>query len=355
MVKRTVLILDYDGCASVAVDSILKKELEKPFYKAQPTDTPDEIKRKEKSCVALRTAVAEFKAYIKEVTKNSSAVSVYVGSDRQSKAMDAHNARANDNGSVFPAMKELCASISTKERPATFEPYLLPDRKDHRGETLRNIEKDGKTFLPITHADAKKGDLIVKTEFILPTGVKAAVEANSKVELIKSIIKDAETAYPDDELEFMFVDDRELLATNVIENITESDFGTNTKSFSVAKFSFAQFVYEATKDPSSKYEFGILGKDISGKDVYIDNKSQQMSSLCLVGCVEKLVQELVGEVVTPQQKPVEELTEEKERQILADLFKQLTQKKETSQEAHTPMEGSQPTEDKKPDPPSHGI
>ena len=143
--KRVVISQDYDGCYSIVasggVDAELKGTNQK-FY----------LDPKYQSLVTrLRQLPDTYKHYLTDITAKAHAVSVYVGSDRQSFRLDQHNASKNRNGSVFPALRELCYTRTTITCPWTFEPFLLADTEHTRGEALRRMDSISEDQLEFLH------------------------------------------------------------------------------------------------------------------------------------------------------------------------------------------------------------
>jgi hypothetical protein len=133
--------------------------------------------------------------YLDQITAGANAVSVYVGSNRQSYYLDKFNVDINKNGSVFPALEVLCQTRTTVGCPWTFEPYLLADTGFERGEALRRI---------------KSGT---------PPHLKAPENGESKIPLLLAQMRDANSQYPGEKLEFHFVDDRQDLIDDIRENL----------------------------------------------------------------------------------------------------------------------------------------
>ena len=218
MVKRVILSLDYDGCSWVLTPEGLYSEAARTNNKFffDETDKGSAYERR----VQLGIAVDKYNRYLTEITTGAANVSVYVGSDRQSKNTDDHNSLNNKNGSVFPAMREICRN-RTDFNPSCewkFEPYLIADGynpKDEksdiklRGSALGKIED--KKFT------GKHPAAPVSTVFMEGTGKP------SKAPMIINQMWDAYKQYPRDELEFHFIDDREDIIEDVLKKIKPSD------------------------------------------------------------------------------------------------------------------------------------
>lgn len=189
MKTRVILSLDYDGCTSIIAEGGVKAELEGQNKEEYEKPKYDTFKAR------LLQTPQQYKQYLDQITAGADAVSVYVGSDRQSYTLDKWNADRNKNGSVFPALEALCQTRTTVGCPWTFEPYLLADTGFERGEALRRIKSE------------------------TPPHLEAPESNGSKIPLLLAQMSDAYRQYHGETLEFHFVDDRQDLIDDICENL----------------------------------------------------------------------------------------------------------------------------------------
>jgi len=192
MQTRVILSLDYDGCTSIIAEGGLTAELEAPGKK-EKYEHPAYVEVKAR----LLETPQQCNQYLDQITAGADAVSVYVGSNRQSYSLDKRNENKNKNGSVFPALEALCQTRTTVGCPWTFESYLLADTGSERGEALRRI---------------KSGTL---------PHLEAPEYGESKIPLLLAQMSDAYRQYPGETLEFHFVDDRQDLIDDICEKLNK--------------------------------------------------------------------------------------------------------------------------------------
>lgn len=235
---RVVISQDYDGCYSIVTPIGLNAELTQShnieFY-SNPIYAHIVQSLSEMSDV--------YGAYLTEITQKADAVSVYVGSDRQSFILDKLNRDKHSNGSVFSALQELCEARSTVERPWTFEPFLLSDG-EKRGSALEKMSSiPGESDL-----EFNQRQLVTPkpTRFIDKERRKP-----SKIPLLIAQMQDARREYPDDEIEFHFVDDRQDLLKDIQDNLELTDIPSRL-TLHISKFDYIGVV---RKEPGS---FGLV-------------------------------------------------------------------------------------------------
>lgn len=192
--KRVIISQDYDGCYAIAAPEGVKAELEgrnKRFYQQ------DKILTAQIKLMPMR-----YNQFLTEITEDADAVSVYVGSDRQSYALNQLNMKHNQNGSVFSALQDLCRVRTTEDCTWTFEPLLLADGQHERGAAMSRINsKQG------PHLEAPDPTMFTKDG------------KPSKIPMIVKQMWDAYRQYPGEELEFYLIDDRSNLLKDVCERL----------------------------------------------------------------------------------------------------------------------------------------
>lgn len=223
--KRTVISQDYDGCYSITTPVGLKAELDGSNRAAYSNPSNS-------NCVdSLNNMRTYYHDYLTEITLSADAVSVYVGSDRQSVELDRLNAEIHKNGSVFFALMELCHTRSTDKQPWTFEPFLLSDGKE-RGAALMAMR-------PI-HGESEL-DFNARQ---LPAPIKTK---SSKIPLLIAQMQDARREYPEDEIAFYFVDDRQDLLDDILRHLKPEDIPPGL-TLHISKFDYIGVI---TNQPGS--------------------------------------------------------------------------------------------------------
>lgn len=220
-IKRVIISQDYDGCYCIVAPGGVDAELQganKLFF-SQPKNKP--------LADLLLKIPTLYEAYLSQITANAHAVSVYDGSDRQSHRLDKLNVEHNRNGSVFPALQGLCEKNTTSERPWTFEPLLMADAGYPRGEALRRMKTGG-----------------VDLEIPRYTQFVSGTKRPSKIPMLVAQMKDAYHQYPDDDIEFHFIDDRSDLIEDIEKNLKLEDIPPNT-TLVLSKFDYIGVLMKA--------------------------------------------------------------------------------------------------------------
>ena len=199
MIKRVVISQDYDGCYSIVAPNGVENERNghnKQIYKQYP-----DLNSKLEKLPGL------YNGYLTDLTKEAELVSVYVGSDRQSKELDELNIRRNNNGSAFSALKSLCEKRNQKDgKTWTFEPFLLADGNNPRGSAFERMKNSSG---PQLHA---------------PEPSRNTDEGRpSKIPLLRAQMRDIRKQYPNDEIEFNFIDDRQDLIEDICKYLQPKD------------------------------------------------------------------------------------------------------------------------------------
>lgn len=174
---RVVLSLDYDGHACVIfkddMDIAYKKHLQKNIqgmpnraYKPQLADL-------------LEGARLAFEDYFEAVGANSIPTSAYVGSNRQSQALNRANIGFNRNGDCFRNYETLAAV-----KGWTLKKLLYADLHNNSG---------------ITYAPG--------TEFDNPKSTLETTFDQTKVEMIRAQLDEVHREHPDETVHFYFSDD----------------------------------------------------------------------------------------------------------------------------------------------------
>jgi hypothetical protein len=199
MTKRVVISQDYDGCYSIVAPNGVENERNghnKQIYKQYP-----DLNSKLEKLPIL------YNDYLTDLTKEAESVSVYVGSDRQSKALDELNIRRNKNGSAFSALNSLCEERNQKDgKTWTFEPFLLADGNNPRGSAFERMKNSSGHQLeaPEPSRNTDEG-------------------RPSKIPLLMAQMRDIRKQYPNDEIEFNFIDDRQDLINDICKYLKPKD------------------------------------------------------------------------------------------------------------------------------------
>ena len=228
MSKKVVIISqDYDGCFSIMTDVGITREmrLNHVFWEKTPPYG-------QAIHPMLAAARQKFDDYLSAMTERADEVRVYVGSDRQSFEMDQHNAQHNQNGSVFPALRQLCEDRNTAEKPWIFESLLMSDPLDYTQGRFGRVR--GLSLACMTDTPAA-----VQYSVVDPHRC-----GRSKVSMLLNQMWDASRQNPDaTELEFHFIDDREDLIVDVLRNIRPDQLPPNM-TLSVTKFDYVGLIQQ---------------------------------------------------------------------------------------------------------------
>ncbi|EKD54148.1 MAG: hypothetical protein ACD_60C00120G0018 [uncultured bacterium] len=141
MPKIAVLSLDYDGCADILFDDLIAS------YQSEKGSSISASFIK--NLLLLRK---KFMSYLNLITQDSAYVELYVGSTRQSIALDDAIAQAQGNGSCFKNYTQLCL-----EKNWSFQKLLLADVKNtvSVGTAMQNksltCTKDQEKIITIQH------------------------------------------------------------------------------------------------------------------------------------------------------------------------------------------------------------
>ena len=248
--KITVISQDYDGCYSIMTpigsDIELNGQNKAVWEKlrAQGFEDLDKISLTKKIYGEL----------LDNITKDADEVRVYVGSDRQSHALDQANINVNKNGSVFPALIDLCSTRGSLKQPWQFEPLLLADPRDlTKGPYGR---RRGEAYQRIINTHLLQLDVTEKTTYFYDNG-KAKC---SKVPLILNQMWDAYRQNPDaTELAFHFIDDRQDLLNDILTKIDPDEIPPNM-TLIVSKFDYIGLMMQGNAAPTpASQTTGVTG------------------------------------------------------------------------------------------------
>lgn len=164
-----IFSLDYDGCSD-----ILFKEYQRyyDYYQADPANRPEY-----REAAMLFLLQQKFVEFLKEKAKDAKEVEGYIGSNRQSPALDRLNAKMNDNGLAFINLPQFYQSNGW-----TFRSLLLADI-EHRLSPGSVFKKQSLCPCSRAHFD------------------------QDKIQIIKNQLLDAAKNHPDNEVHFYFPDD----------------------------------------------------------------------------------------------------------------------------------------------------
>lgn len=243
--KKVIISHDYDGCFSIMTEEGLKGELNGANKACWEQFEKQEVNVAE----MFRSIIAQHNDFLDEITKNASEVRVYVGSDRQSYNVDQHNLKIHNNGSVFPALENLCQRRSTSEQPWIFEHLLLadPEIKEGgpflrmRGEAYKSIKEKAKEHLEV---------VVERITFKNHRGKLT----NSKRPLLLNQMWDAHRQNPNAQLEFHFIDDRNDLIEDILKNLKPENLPPKM-TLVVSKFNFLGVV---ERDPDAHKTCGTI-------------------------------------------------------------------------------------------------
>ncbi len=213
---RVIISQDYDGCYSIVAPGGVEHERTGKNLVHYSNPSNRDLTRR------MEDTPRQYMEYLASISAGADAVSVYVGSDRQSYGLDQLNARKNKNGSVFSALQILCNEQNTATCPWTFEPFLLADGSDPRGTALRKIREND-----VPHNEAPQ-----------PIGGKS-----SKIPLLIAQMNDAYRQYPGEALEFHFIDDRQDLIDDILNRLDPAKIPPGM-TLKVSKFDFISIAFE---------------------------------------------------------------------------------------------------------------
>ncbi len=228
--KKVVISQDYDGCFDIMTKEGAEAELVRNKWywfdlckeSGIATDARLELTRQ------------KYNDYLSSITQDADSVHVYVGSDRQSYALDRHNAKVHSNGSVFSALQKLCKTRSSANQAWVFEPLLLADPDD------KSVRPYGKRRGEAHRAIGSVNEHLYCAE-----------KESSKVKLILHQIWDAYRQNPRiDEIEFHFIDDRKDLLDDILKNVSHDLFPQDVAwTFKVTKFDHQAVMSDEEKGP----------------------------------------------------------------------------------------------------------
>jgi hypothetical protein len=239
--KVTIISQDYDNCFAIMTNVGLHGEFNGVNKKSW-----ESYRKQGKDLEIIASMRQKYNEFLTEITKDSAEVHVYVGSDRQSFALDRLNASINKNGSVFPALVDLCNERSAAAQPWVFEPLLLADPKvdgskpyqRQRGEAYRRMLAPGTFQLEV-----------------LEPPVNFDVNKQSKRPMLINQMWDAYRQNPDaDELAFHFIDDRDDLIEDILKNLDPKEIPPNM-TVVVSKF---DYIGEVMKEPEAMHYCGTI-------------------------------------------------------------------------------------------------
>ncbi len=220
--KKCILSLDYDACYSILTPEGYDAEVERTNYEFwhDGSHDPDTI---------LNAIRSKFNDYLTLITESSDAISVYVGSDRQSHTLDELNQKKNNhNGSVFTALETLCKARTTEAKPWIFEKLLLADPLMRDGGAYER--ERGLAYRQMKNRDALQFEL------------KEKRNPNSKYDLILNQMWDSYRENPGAEaLEFHFIDDRKDLIDDLISRMDPTKMPPNM-TLMVSRFDYISHV-----------------------------------------------------------------------------------------------------------------
>jgi hypothetical protein len=149
MPKTIIFSLDYDGCSDILFQEIFIK-YEKHLRDLRPEQRLNidmalkEAKNELANFLDKKAQEAEKVQEVKEVKAKEAklqsveqkSVEVYIGSNRQSHALEAFNMSSNENGSCFTNLQKLC-----EEKSWIFRKLLLADVENNQGEGSAFVDK----------------------------------------------------------------------------------------------------------------------------------------------------------------------------------------------------------------------
>lgn len=175
---RLVLSLDYDGNACILFKDALEDcNKYKGHFRMRPCFEP--------TLLEIRAVLDHF---LDDTVSGADSVDLYVGSNRQSHKLDAFNMKANQNGSCFTNYEKLA-----QKKGWIFRRLLLGDNielNSQRQEDVTNVRK------PPLPAGSTMADPSIEAPY-----------DTTKIAIIKYQLEDLARHYPDEEVEFYFMDD----------------------------------------------------------------------------------------------------------------------------------------------------
>jgi hypothetical protein len=198
--KVVVISLDYDACASILFDDIIK---------------PYQSEKKYASMIdKLITSKNVLMNLLDRITSDANSVELYVGSNRQDISADEYIASLHNNGLCFQNYADLC-----QQKNWTFRKFLLADAQIDlpAGTTMHNRNV---------------------LSFVSP----------SKTEMIEAQLKDIENNYCDAEvdIDFYFIDDdsKNIYHNELADTYSFKPFFAKIRNFSLIKFAWNDDVHK---------------------------------------------------------------------------------------------------------------
>lgn len=215
--KVTVISQDYDGCYSIMTPDGFNSEF---YVKNKGYWEKSRIKKGVDFVVVANQIRDQYNAFLTDITENAAEVRVYVGSDRQSYLADDHNARINQNGSVFPALETLCRLRNRPDQPWLFEPLLLADPAIEGSAPF--LRDRGAAYERIRESLGRPHLIFLETELLFKSASGKMIK--SKRPLLLNQMWDAYRQNLEaTELEFHFIDDRQDLIDDILGQLSPGD------------------------------------------------------------------------------------------------------------------------------------
>lgn len=237
--KITFISQDYDGCYCIMTDAGFVAERDGLNAK---TYWHPFIAKGGDYAAQIQPIRDRYNAFLNDITIDAARVHVYVGSDRQSKHLDDLNDHNHHNGSVFPALENLCREKTTLAKPWQFEPLLMADPVITGAEPYSR--RRGEAYQRITSKDADQLGVTEPPTYFRDAAGKVKI---SKRPILLNQMWDAYRQNPDaTELEFHFIDDRQDLIDDVLLRLNPAEMPPNM-TLIASKFDYLGFIEGSDK------------------------------------------------------------------------------------------------------------
>ena len=211
--RKVIISHDYDGCFDIMTPEGLELAINGPNKASWDKYT---IETGATILDLITAARDQHERFLRDLTKDADEVLVYVGSDRQSYELDQLNQKAHHNGSVFPALEELCRTYTTAIQKWSYATLLMADPLISGKGPFRR--ERGTAYKLIQLKDEEKQ--LVVNEPPLRFKNEKGVLCRSKIPMLLNQMWDAYYNNPDaTELQFHFIDDREDLIMDVLSKL----------------------------------------------------------------------------------------------------------------------------------------
>lgn len=190
----TILSLDYDGCG----DFLFEAALEKGFFKNRCD--PEHASYLQGYNGAIQAARVALNDMLSTEASGAAIVELFVGSTRQSRKLDRYNSARYNTGLCF----EMYADLA-EQKNWYFNKMLLADLVDNKGELRTEPLKLGTAMgaLKKNHQGLYKYE-----EDAFADTLERYKNDKLKIKLLSYQIKVIINKYPNDNIKFVFVDDR---------------------------------------------------------------------------------------------------------------------------------------------------